>query len=137
LLRTLKRNVVCAKVIKNSGRYNPKHLFMYFLTVNILISIINHLFPELLNSSADDRRRFWLLATLPEMEKNNDFISAIVNMANFHIWECKLRKESLPVGIFYENLSYSIRKTLKLSKYLHTELQKSNFFVCRHYLDPP
>jgi len=58
------------------------------------IDIINRLFPELLNSSADDRRRFWFLTTLPGMEKNNDFISAVVNIVNFHIWECKLRKET-------------------------------------------
>jgi hypothetical protein len=68
------------------------------------------------------------------MEKNNDFISAVVNIVNFHIWECKLRKESLPVGIFYENLTYSIRKTLKLSKYLRTELQKANFFCVQALL---
>jgi hypothetical protein len=71
------------------------------------------------------------------MEKNNDFISTVVNKVNFHIWECKLRRESLPVGIFFENLTYSIRKALKLSKYLRTELQKANFFVCRHFSDPP
>jgi hypothetical protein len=71
------------------------------------------------------------------MEKNNDFISTVVNLVNFHIWECKLRKENLPLGIFFENLTYSIRKALKLSKYLRTELQKANFFVCRHFSDPP
>ncbi len=82
------------------------------------IDIINRLFPELLNSSADDRRRFWFLATLPGMEKNNDFISAIVNIVNFHIWECKLRKESLPVGIFYKKLDVQYPespKTVKIS----------------------
>jgi hypothetical protein len=99
--------------------------------------VINRLLPELLNSSSDDRRRFWFFATLPGMEKNNDFISTVVNIVNFHIWECKLRKENLPVGIFFENLTYSIRKALKLSKYLRTELQKANFFVCRHFSDPP
>jgi len=71
------------------------------------------------------------------MDKNHDFISAVVNLTNFQIWECKLRKESLPVGLFYENLTYNIRKSLKLSKHLRTELQKANFFVCRHYSDPP
>jgi len=101
------------------------------------LDIVNRLFPELLNSNDDDKRRFWFFAALPGMEKNHDFISAVVNLTNFQIWECKLRKESLPVGIFYENLSYNIRKALKMSKYLRTELQKANFFVCRHYSDPP
>ncbi len=66
---------------------------------------------------------------MPGMEKNHEFISAVVNLTNFQIWECKLRKESLPVGIFYENLSYNIRKALKMSKHLRTELQKL-IFLC-------
>jgi hypothetical protein len=100
-------------------------------------NIVNRLFPELLNSTDDDKRRFWFFAALPGMDKNHDFISAVVNLTNFQIWECKLRKESLPVGLFYENLTYNIRKSLKLSKHLRTELQKANYFVCRHYSDPP
>ncbi len=47
--------------------------------------IVNRLFPELLNSSDVDRRRFWFFAALPGMEKNHDFISAVVNLTNFQI----------------------------------------------------
>jgi hypothetical protein len=95
------------------------------------------LFPELSNATEPDRKKFWMTAILPGMNKNNPFLSAIVSLTNFYIWECKLRKECSPVGVMYENVLEGIKKALKMSSFLRTERDKSNFFVCRHISDPP
>ncbi len=71
------------------------------------------------------------------MNKNNPFLSAVVSLANFQIWECKLKKESTLVSVSFENLLEGIRKALKMSSFLRTEKDKNNFFVCRHISDPP
>jgi hypothetical protein len=95
------------------------------------------LFPELSNAGELARKKFWLTAVLPGMAKNNSFLSAIVSLTNFFIWECKLKKECTPVGVMYENVLEGIKKALKMSSLLRTEKDKTNFFVCRHISDPP
>ncbi len=71
------------------------------------------------------------------MAKNNSFLSAIVSLTNFFMWECKLKKECTPVGLMYENVLEGIKKALKMLSLLRTEKDKINFFVCRHISDPP
>jgi hypothetical protein len=99
--------------------------------------IENRFFPELRNSGETDRKKFWFFALLPGMEKTNTFISAIVSMVHFFTWESKLRKEFSPLGIFLENTEGEVKKMLKISKVLRIERSKANFFVCRHFSDPP
>ncbi len=66
---------------------------------------------------------------MPGMNRNNPFVSAIVSLTNFFIWDCKLKKEYTPVGVMYENLLEGIKKALKMSSFLRTERDKNNFFV--------
>ncbi len=67
----------------------------------------------------------------------NLFISAVISLSNFLIWECKLRKEIVPVGTLIENLLTSVKKWLYISSALRTVKNKIDFFVCRHISDPP
>jgi hypothetical protein len=99
--------------------------------------IENRFFPELGQAEVVDRKKFWFLALLPGMEKSNAFISSIVSLVHYLTWECKLRKEYSPVGTFFENMEGEVKKMLMLSKVLRTERSKLNFFVCRHFSDPP
>jgi hypothetical protein len=69
------------------------------------------------------------------MVDSNLFINAVISLSNFLIWECKLRKEIVPVGI--ENLLASVKKCLYISSALRTVKNKTDFFVCRHISDPP
>jgi hypothetical protein len=71
------------------------------------------------------------------MEKSNAFISSIVSLVHYLTWECKLRKEYSPVGTFFENMEGEVKRMLMISKVLRTERSKLNFFVCRHFSDPP
>jgi hypothetical protein len=101
------------------------------------VEVENRLFPEIRNASPEERRRFWFFAILPGMEKNCPFISLIINLVNFFLWECKLRKECIPSGTLVENVIFGTKKALKISLFLRTEKQKANFFVCRYISDPP
>jgi hypothetical protein len=71
------------------------------------------------------------------MTKNNSFVSLVVSLTNFYIWECKLRKECIPAGTMVENVVFGAKKALKMSMSLRSEKEKSNFFLCRHISDPP
>ncbi len=136
--KELRQNTVCALAKMNSGRFNLKLLSMFYPCTHsdrYRAEILNRLFLALLNASDVDGCRLWLLSTLPGIEKNIDFISVVINLVNFQMWKWKLRKECIQVETFLENLSYSIKKALKLSDNLRTEMQKANFFVCRHYSD--
>jgi hypothetical protein len=99
--------------------------------------IESRLFPELRQAGETDRKKFLFFALLPGMEKTNTFISAIVSLVHFLTWECKLRKELSPLGIFFENTEGEVKKMLKISKVLRIARSKANFFVCRHFSDPP
>jgi hypothetical protein len=72
--------------------------------------IESRLFPELRQAGEADRKKFWFLALLPGMEKTNAFISSIVSLVHFFTWECKLRKEFSPLGIFFENTEGEVKK---------------------------
>jgi hypothetical protein len=114
------------------------HVFFYCPHSSKYRDIVEKkLFPELGNGGELVRKKFWLTAILPGMAKNNSFLSAIVSLTNFFIWESKLRKECTPVGTMYENVLEGIKKALKMSSLLRTEKDKINFFVCRHISDPP
>jgi hypothetical protein len=95
------------------------------------------LFPELRNKTENDRKMFWFLGLLPGMNDSNLFINAVASLSNFLIWECKLKKEIVPVGALIENLLGSVKKCLYLSSTLRTVKNNTNFFVCRHISDPP
>ncbi len=114
------------------------HVFFYCPHSSKYREIVEKkLFPELRNATDLVRKKFWLSAILLGMNKNNSFLSAIMSLTNFYIWECKLRKECTPAGVMYENVLEGIKKAVKMSSLLHTEKDKSNFFVCRHISDPP
>jgi hypothetical protein len=94
-------------------------------------------FPKLRNATDPERRKFWFTAQLPNTEAGNLFVSAAVNLTNFTIWECKLKKENLAISVFKENLTDSLRKALKMSHNLREVCNNSRLFVCRHFSDPP
>jgi hypothetical protein len=100
-------------------------------------AIVNKLVPEIRNATPDVRLRFWFFGLLPGMTKNNSFVSLVVTLTNFYIWECKLRKECIPAGTMVENVVFGAKKALKMSMSLRSEKEKSNFFLCRHISDPP
>jgi hypothetical protein len=100
-------------------------------------AIVNKLVPEIRNATPDVRRRFWFFGLLPGMTKNNSFVSLVVSLTNFYIWECKLRKECIPAGTMVENVVFGAKKALKMSMSLRSEKENSNFFLCRHISDPP
>jgi hypothetical protein len=99
--------------------------------------IESRLYPELRQAGEIDRKFFWFFTLLPGMDKTNTFISAVVSLIHNHTWECKLRKEFTPLSIFFENIDGEVKKLLKMSKVLCIERSKINFFVCRHFYDPP
>jgi hypothetical protein len=84
-----------------------------------------------------ERKKLWFLGLLPGKTDSNLFINAVISISNFLIWECKLRKEIVPVGTLLENLLASVKKCLYLSSTLRTVKNKTDFFVCRHISDPP
>jgi len=129
-------------IVENEPRPIPSESFAHVFfdcphTSRYRSMVEKKLFPELRNGTEMERKTFWFLAILPGMNKNNPFLSAVVSLTNFYIWECKLKKESTPVSVLFENLLEGIRKALKMSSFLRTEKDKSNFFVCRHISDPP
>jgi hypothetical protein len=65
------------------------------------------------------------------------FISCIVNLTNNLIWEMKLRKNIIPVSIFYEDLKTQVVRTLKMLSKLREAKHAEPFFACRHTYDPP
>jgi len=99
--------------------------------------IERRLFPEIGKRTENERKQLWFLGLLPGMIDSNLFISAVLSLSNFLIWECKLRKEIVPVDTFIENLLASVKKCLYISSALHTVKNKTDFFMCRHILDPP
>jgi hypothetical protein len=102
------------------------HVFFYCLVSDKYLSEIERrLFPEIGNRTENG------------MIDYNLFINAVISLSNFLIWECKLRKEIVPVGTLIENLLASVKKWLYISSALRTVKNKIDFFVCRHISDPP
>jgi hypothetical protein len=99
--------------------------------------IEQRLFPEMRNTTENERKKFWFLGILPGMPDSNLFVNAVISLSNFLIWECKLRKEIIPAGTLVENLLASVKKCLYISSALRTVKNKTNLFVCRHISDPP
>jgi hypothetical protein len=107
----------------HSGKYRTK--------------IEQSLFPELGVATDLEKKSFWFYGLLPTMQKSNMFISCIVNITNNLIWEIKLRKNIIPVSIFYEDLKMQVSRTLKMSSKLREAKHAEPFFACRHTYDPP
>jgi hypothetical protein len=93
-------------------------------------------FPEIRNGTQEDKKDFWLLGKMPGQSGFNNFIRCMVNLANFSIWEAKLRKEIIPVSTFIADLKYGTYKVL-CNRYIRDSKHKDNFFVCRLPFDPP
>jgi hypothetical protein len=115
---------------------------MYFFIVRLAINTDPKLNedcfrPEIGNRTENEQKQLWFLGLLPGMIDSNLFISAVLSLSNFLIWECKIRKEIVPVDTLIENLLASVKKCLYISSALHTVKNKTDFFVCRHILDPP
>ncbi len=60
----------------------------------------------------------------------------MVNIANFIIWEIKLKQEKCPISTFIGDLSYATYKILNC-RYIQESKHNDNFFVCRLSFDPP
>ena len=63
-------------------------------------------------------------------DKRNLFISNVVNIVNYSIWELKLQKNLIPVNTFHENLKIAIRKLLKFNQ-IRDATRDNNYFICR------
>ena len=71
------------------------------------------------------------------MQRNNMFVSCVVNVVIYYIWNLKLKKSLNPVSIFIKDISETVYKCLKMSKKLLESKLSSNLIVCRHTFDPP
>jgi hypothetical protein len=99
--------------------------------------VIENFFPELANATEEQMKNFWFLGIMPNTRKVNPFVSCMVTEVNFYIWKMKLNKSLLPLGIFIQDLSYTMYSVLKMSNKLCELRQASDLFVCRHTFDPP
>jgi hypothetical protein len=57
------------------------------------------------------------------MRKTDIFISSVVSLSNFYIWNIKWKKELIPVGTFMEDIYGMIKRLLKLSSTLRDAKQ--------------
>ncbi len=93
-------------------------------------AVENNFFPEVRNTTEQAKRNFWFTGILPGIRKNNIFISSIVAVVNYNIWNMKLKKELSPVGVFIEDTLCMINRILKLSVKVREVKQNTNFHVC-------
>jgi hypothetical protein len=99
--------------------------------------IIETYFPELRGADEETLKRFWFTGMVPGMQRNNMFVSCMVNVVNYYIWNLKLKKCLNPVSIFIKDISETVYKCLKMLKKLLEAKLSSNLIVCRHTFDPP
>jgi hypothetical protein len=99
--------------------------------------LIEKFFPELSNAEEDVLKKFWFFGLLPGMIKSNLFISSLVNIVQFQIWQMKLQKQLIPLGIFLNDFKFSVFKMLKLSGKARESKASVNYWVCRHTFEPP
>jgi hypothetical protein len=99
--------------------------------------VVNTFFPEMRNVDTVTQKKFWFFGLLPGMEKKNLFISTLVNMINFLIWNMKLRKELVPLGSFIEDINLEAYNLIKRSAKIREEKTNANFWVCRYTFTPP
>jgi hypothetical protein len=99
--------------------------------------IISKLFPELDDANDYNLKKFWLLGLLPNMQQYNSFISGIVNIVNFGIWNLKLRKELPAESIFFQDTIFSVYKLLLASSKIKEARANINYWVCRYHFAPP
>ena len=98
------------------------------------IMVLARYFPEIAGLGTDEKKNFWFNGLMNVVsDKRNLFISNVVSIFNYSIWELKLQKNLLPVNTFHENLKFSIRKLLKFNK-IQDAKRDNNYFICREDL---
>jgi hypothetical protein len=90
-------------------------------------------FPEIINASEVERKKFWFLGLLQNNDDNNNlFITSFVQCFNFLLWQAKLKRTLPPVSVFRLDLCHNIKSMLKASGKLRSVKLGSNHYVCRH-----